>query len=237
MYSLSYEPEDEAMLANDDQQPDRAGPQGVPVPLLLLADLPGLMMMLLLNSTSWKSWKWNMIALRPVIAFASWMKSRWMRAIRSSTQWPLRLADACGASNLHQLHQGESHLFALRHGGGGEGCQQLLEDELARLTASLTQDGLTSVANVELKQIKAVSSHLNNHIDDALQEIQPEGDQLPLPLEQDVVRQTYVVGRQEILAEKAAWVDAVRQEVQSLENTGTVKPAEDQRPVEVIPGK
>eukprot|EP00435_Cladocopium_sp_Y103_P050026 s1483_g15.t1 len=124
------------------------------------------------------------------------------------------------------------------------GCQQLFKNELARLTAGLTQDGLTSMANVELKQIKAVSSQLNNHIDEALQEIQPEGDDIPLPLEQDVVRQTYVVGRHEILAEKAAWVDVVRQEVQSLESTGTVKQTtlaaatgQDQRPVEVIPGK
>ena len=97
---------------------------------------------------------------------------------------------------------------------------------------------MTSLAKMELKQIKAITRHLNNHIDETLQKIQPEGDRLidQLPLEQDMVRQTYVVGRG----------DVVKQEVQSLVGSGTVKATTmdqvtsstaDGRQVEIIPVK
>ena len=45
-----------------------------------------------------------------------------------------------------------------------------------------------------------------------------------LPLEQDVVRQTYVVGRREIMAEQSAWADVVKQEVHHLLEVARSKP-------------
>jgi hypothetical protein len=46
-----------------------------------------------------------------------------------------------------------------------------LDDELTGLTSGLTNESVTSLANMELKQIKAITSHLNNHIDETLQKI------------------------------------------------------------------